>query len=123
ELHGIRALRRGCDGVSARNALRKTEIDPLSRLETEVVIGERNGQLHNRRRELFDLSNGRVVFRHRAKRLPHPSLREFLNFPDNAVALESAQAIDEELPVQMIDLMRQRSSHQTLAPHLARLAV
>src|SRR5439155_26152963 len=47
KLHSLRALRRRCDRVSARHTFRKTEVDPLPRLETEFLVVDCNRQLHH----------------------------------------------------------------------------
>src|SRR5687767_5714181 len=54
---------------------------------------------------------------------PHARLRKLRDFLQDSIALETAQVIDEERAVEMIDLVAHRPGHQSVAPHLALLSV
>src|SRR5262245_14372823 len=54
---------------------------------------------------------------------PHPGLGQLLNLLENPLLLEPAQAVHEEVALQMIRLVAERARHQAFAPHLARRAV
>src|SRR3954449_11632638 len=49
---------------------------------------------------------------------PHARLGELRDFLEDAVLLETAEVIDEEHAVEVIDLVAHRACHQSVSPHL-----
>src|SRR2546427_7526732 len=58
-----------------------------------------------------------------SQQLPHSCFRQLLNLLEDPIALEPAESIDEETSIEMVDLMRQRASHQLLPEDLPLFAV
>src|SRR5436190_11906273 len=54
---------------------------------------------------------------------PHAGSRQLLNLFQDAILLEPAEMIDEEVAVEVVGLVAERAGHQSLAPQLALLAV
>src|SRR5438128_7534185 len=64
ELNRLRQLWRRGDRVCARDALRKSKVDPLPRLELKIVLRECHRQLQYCGCELLDLGDGRGMVAH-----------------------------------------------------------